>query len=64
MDLVFDPLGVVVLGNGQGHLHSRQVDLQDNPLSPGLVGLNSTNQILGTAVGEDISLFFGQKNWR
>ena len=59
--LVFEPLGFVVLGNGQGHLHSRQVDLQDNPLSPGLVGLNRTYQILGTAVGEDISLFFGQK---
>ena len=42
-------------------LHSRQVDLQDNPLSPGLVGLNGTNLILGTSVGESISLFFGQK---
>ena len=59
--LIFDPLGFVVLGNGQGHLHSRQVDLQDNPLPPFLQGLDRTNQILGTAPGEDISLFFGQK---
>ncbi len=59
--LIFDPLGFVVLGNGQGHLHSRQVDLKDKPLSPSLVGLDRTNQILGTAPGEDISLFFGQK---
>jgi len=59
--LIFDPLGNVLLGNGQGHLHSRQVDLQDNPLSPFLVGLSRTNTVVGTAVGEDVSLFFGQK---
>ena len=59
--LIIDPLGVVVLGNGQGHLHSRQVDFEDKPLSPALVGLDRTNTVVGTAPGEDISLFFGQK---
>ena len=59
--LIIDPLGNVLLGNGQGHLHSRQVDLQDDPLSPFLVGLDRTNTVVGTAPGEDVSLFFGQK---
>lgn len=61
VDLVFIPLGFGVLGNGQGHLHSRQVDLQDNPLSPGLVGLDNNYDVATSTVGEPISLFFGQK---
>lgn len=59
--LIIDPLGNVELGNGQGHLHSRQVDFDDKPLSPALVGLDRTNTVVGTAPGEDVSLFFGQK---
>ena len=61
VELIFDPLGNVELGNGQGHLHSRQVDFDDKPLSPTLVGLDRTNTVVGTAPGEDVSLFFGQK---
>jgi hypothetical protein len=59
--LLIDPLDNGGVGNGQGHLHSRQVDLQDKPLSPGLVGLDGNYDPATSTAGEPISLFFGQK---
>lgn len=63
-DLVIDLNNVVVggvVGNGQGHLHSRQVDLDDKPLSPILLGLDTNYDVATSTAGEPISIFFGQK---
>lgn len=63
-DLVIDLNNMVsggVVGNGQGHLHSRQVG-SGGPLSPGLVALDVNNDPATPAgPGEELALFFGQK---
>ena len=63
-DLVIDLNTMVsggVVGNGQGHLHSRQVG-SGGPLSPGLVALDVNNDPATPAgPGEELALFFGQK---
>ena len=63
-DLVIDLNNMVlggVVGNGQGHLHSRQVG-SGGPLSPGLAALDVNNGAATPAgPGEELALFFGQK---
>ena len=60
-DLIFQLRADNLTGNnGQGHLHSRQVDVDEKPLSPILVGLNTDDK---PAVAGDEGanlLFFGQ----
>ena len=67
-DLVIDLNNAVVggvVGNGQGHLHSRQVGVDDGsgakPLSPILLGLDGNYDPATSTAGEPISIFFGQK---